>query len=556
MDYSAAGTLRQRYPQTSRDQRQMPLTECVNIVRQVAAGLQYAHQQKKIHRDIKPENMLIGRNEEILLSDFGIATINRSSRYQSQSGSGISGTIAYMAPELLQGKPTLASDQYALAIVVYEWLSGTLPFRGSFAEIGSQHLFAPPPPLQSRVPGLPLAVEQVIQTALAKDPAQRFLSVQEFASSLERAVYEQTFIPTYRKDQASGFMDSPSSPAEAITQEKSGSETAVSSPTSDTVVPSSPLAATMPAARPFSADTWPSPQNTQPPSFPIGTFRPSTHPQKQFHTRYTVIIAILVVMLVAVGSGTGILLASKNFPNNNPNAARSTGNPSSTEGSTATQRPAPSPTPVAPGTVLYQANWSDDLGSWIGSSEWKASQNGQIGSDGTSQNSFSIWAPVQMPTNNYAVEARIQYVRASFPLGGGSSTYSTDNYEFGIMVRGDTNEDGYEVGMSTIYDANILPEFIGRPRGALINLVQNDGNSSGAFDGLTQPQGVLANSQYQIDTNWHIYRVEVTGNSIKFFFDGALLVNTTDNTYINGLRVGLRAVYATIKVTGFKVTAL
>lgn len=303
-----------------------------------------------------------------------------------------------------------------------------------------------------------------------------------------------------------------------------------------------------------SANTGPSPQNTPPPSSLTGTFRPSTRPLKQPHTRYAVIIAILAIVLIAVGSEAGILLVSKNSPDSNSTTIRLTGNSSSTGSSLAIQKPTPSPTPVVPGTLLYQANWSNDLGGWIGSSEWKAFQNGQIGSDGTSRSSFSLWAPMQMPANNYAVEARIQYVRASFPLGGGGSLYSTNDYEFGIMVRGDTSENGYEVGMSTMADANILDGFYRRPSGALINLVQNDNN--GSLYGLTELQGVLANGQYQIDTNWHSYRVEVTGNSIKLFFDGALLVDTTDNTYINGLRVGLRAVYATINVASFKVTAL
>jgi eukaryotic-like serine/threonine-protein kinase len=124
----------------------------------VAEALQYAHQEQLIHRDVKPENMLLGRNNEVLLSDFGIAIMIQSShQHQAQ---GTAGTVAYMAPEQLQGKPRPASDQYALGVIVYEWLCGDHPFHGTLAELYSQHLFVPPPPLHEKAPAIPLAVEQ------------------------------------------------------------------------------------------------------------------------------------------------------------------------------------------------------------------------------------------------------------------------------------------------------------------------------------------------------------------------------------------------------------
>jgi predicted ATPase/DNA-binding CsgD family transcriptional regulator len=147
--------------------------------------LQYAHDERLLHRDIKPENMLLGRNNKVLLSDFGIAIMAQSLRNRQTQDT--AGTIAYMAPEQLKGYPGPASDQYALGIVVYEWLTGERPFQGSFAEIVSQHMSVPPPPLGSKVAGIPLVVEYVVMTALAKDPQQRFESVQAFATALEKA---------------------------------------------------------------------------------------------------------------------------------------------------------------------------------------------------------------------------------------------------------------------------------------------------------------------------------------------------------------------------------
>src|SRR5947199_8160753 len=141
MDYAPNGTLRQRHPKGVA----LPLPLVVSYVKQIAEALQYAHDEKLIHRDIKPENMLIGRRSEVLLSDFGIALLAQTSLYQSTQD--VIGTVAYMAPEQIQGKPRPASDQYALGIVVYDWLSEDRPFHGSFTELCAQHMFASVPPL-------------------------------------------------------------------------------------------------------------------------------------------------------------------------------------------------------------------------------------------------------------------------------------------------------------------------------------------------------------------------------------------------------------------------
>src|SRR5205085_3821447 len=159
MDYASNGTLRQRHPRGT----QLPLASIISYVKQIADALQYAHDEKLIHRDIKPENMLLGRRNEVLLSDFGIAVMAQSSRYQNLQD--MAGTITYMAPEQIQAHPRPASDQYSLGIVVYEWLAGDRPFEGSFTEIAIKHSIVPPPLLREKVPVLPYDVEQVIMTA-------------------------------------------------------------------------------------------------------------------------------------------------------------------------------------------------------------------------------------------------------------------------------------------------------------------------------------------------------------------------------------------------------
>jgi eukaryotic-like serine/threonine-protein kinase len=181
MDYAPGGNLRQHHPKGT----QLSLDTILSYVRQIANALQYAHQEQVIHRDIKPENMLLGRNNEVLLSDFGTAVLAQS--FNSRKTQNNAGTITYMAPEQIQAHPSAASDQYALGVVVYEWLSGERPFSGTWTEVAAKHLLVPPPPLHEKVPIISLAVEQVVLKALAKDPNERFRSVRDFAISLEEA---------------------------------------------------------------------------------------------------------------------------------------------------------------------------------------------------------------------------------------------------------------------------------------------------------------------------------------------------------------------------------
>ncbi|TMC22188.1 MAG: hypothetical protein E6J34_07175 [Chloroflexi bacterium] len=182
MEYAPKGTLRDRHAKGSR----LPLLTILDYATQVAAALQYAHEQHLVHRDVKPENMLLRSDDVLLLSDFGIATSAQSTDSVS-ANVGIGGTISYMAPEQLQGHPKAASDQYALGVVIYEWLTGHCPFQGTAVEIAMQHATMRPPSLVEQVAGLPHEVEEVLFTALAKDPKERFTSVQAFVNALQQA---------------------------------------------------------------------------------------------------------------------------------------------------------------------------------------------------------------------------------------------------------------------------------------------------------------------------------------------------------------------------------
>src|SRR5437773_3640029 len=168
MDYAPSGTLRLHHPKGSC----LPITTIVAYVKQVAQALQYAHERKVIHRDVKPENMLLGINNEVLLSDFGISAIEQGTSVlitQKRVGSNPAGTLLYMAPEQIQGKPQLASDQHALGLVVYEWLCGSRPSQREPLPVMYQQGHAPPPASRELIPPISPALDRVIPRPVAQD---------------------------------------------------------------------------------------------------------------------------------------------------------------------------------------------------------------------------------------------------------------------------------------------------------------------------------------------------------------------------------------------------
>lgn len=190
MDYAPHGTLKERYPRGN----PVALATILPHLKQVAQALQYAHTQKPpiIHRDIKPENILLGKQDHVLLSDFGIALEIAADTTFHQAE--VAGTMIYAAPEQMQGLPRIASDQYALAVMTYEWLTGSLPFSSPTLKL-HQH----PVPLRARNQAIAREVEEVVLTALARDPHQRFKSVEEFVAQLEEAsrTSQESFAPPY-----------------------------------------------------------------------------------------------------------------------------------------------------------------------------------------------------------------------------------------------------------------------------------------------------------------------------------------------------------------------
>jgi serine/threonine protein kinase/DNA polymerase III delta prime subunit len=183
MEYIQGGTLRSLHPQGTR----LPYEQIVSYVKQIASALDYAHEQRVIHCDVKPENILLNAKGEVVLSDFGVAVVKDTLALVSEHN--IAGTPRYMAPEQFQDQACAASDQYSLGVIVYEWLCGEPPFDGPSMAVLNKHQLQAPPSLRTRLPHLPVAVEDAVFGTLAKDPSQRFATVQDFASVLEEACF-------------------------------------------------------------------------------------------------------------------------------------------------------------------------------------------------------------------------------------------------------------------------------------------------------------------------------------------------------------------------------
>jgi tetratricopeptide (TPR) repeat protein len=183
MPYVEGETLRERL----RREKQLPLEDALQITREVAEALSYAHAHDVVHRDIKPANILLS-GTHALVADFGIAKAISEADDESLTQTGIAvGTPEYMSPEQGSGEHgvDLRADIYALGCVLYEMLAGEPPFTGRTAQsILARHRQDTPSPLHVVRPGLPPGLEESVERALAKIPADRFPTADAFAASL------------------------------------------------------------------------------------------------------------------------------------------------------------------------------------------------------------------------------------------------------------------------------------------------------------------------------------------------------------------------------------
>jgi eukaryotic-like serine/threonine-protein kinase len=167
-------------------ERGLSVPEAVEIVRQVLSGVRYAHDRGIVHRDLKPQNVLVDSEGRARVSDFGIARAGASEITQTGS---VLGTAQYLSPEQAQGLPvTTASDIYSVGVILYEALTGRVPFDAdSPVSVALKQVSERPHPPSELNPAVSRALDGVVLRALAKDPANRFASAEEFMQALDVA---------------------------------------------------------------------------------------------------------------------------------------------------------------------------------------------------------------------------------------------------------------------------------------------------------------------------------------------------------------------------------
>ncbi len=164
----------------------MPRDEMLEIIDQIASGLDYAHKQGIIHRDVKPSNIIVNEEGEAVLTDFGLALNTVEGTIGNTFGS-----VHYIAPEqaISSAQAVPQSDQYSLGIVVYEMLTGRVPFDDASAmSVALKHISDPPPPPSEINPNITPEVERVLMKALDKEPSKRYKSSREFVGALKEAL--------------------------------------------------------------------------------------------------------------------------------------------------------------------------------------------------------------------------------------------------------------------------------------------------------------------------------------------------------------------------------
>jgi serine/threonine protein kinase len=181
-EYIDAGTLKERLG--------IPMDpgDAARIAAEIAEALDFAHRKEIIHRDVKPSNILLSQGGDALLADFGIARMSAGTQY-TQTGTTV-GTPAYMSPEQARGQEVdRRTDLYSLGVVLYEMLTGRVPFTADTPlGIAHLHVFEPPPPPRGVHSKIPRRLEKVILRALAKEPSERYRTGREMAKALGRAV--------------------------------------------------------------------------------------------------------------------------------------------------------------------------------------------------------------------------------------------------------------------------------------------------------------------------------------------------------------------------------
>ena len=451
MEFIDWGTLQDLMLQQSREGRYLPSAKVLSIMEQVASALDYAHSRGIIHRDIKPSNILLDSGGNAFLSDFGIARMMGVTQFTA-TGSLI-GTPTYMSPEQCRGEElSPSSDIYSLGIILYEMLTGKVPFTSETTPLAilHKHLTEPPPAPRSLRPDLPVDVEQIVIKALAKDPRDRYPSAGDLARVLKKALDGEA-AAVLDAAAAPGSVPGPSRPTELI---ETPSPDRAERPTEmvEAVTPDWANLPTIPTG------LVQAPKTPPPPAPPAGEDKAKGNGPATKRLLLWIALGLLGVLVIA-GALIKIVPAMRpsapvptpdmSLPSSTPNPMLDTALPSSTRApmlntslpsptptATTSETPTPLPGPVFYdnfSTLAYDGSYNPDL--WA---EWEngASNIAFTQKDGmlSMQQTGGVAALIASNYSNMHLAAPM-YIEAKVKLGGqaGHAYVAIMEANFGVI---------------------------------------------------------------------------------------------------------------------------
>lgn len=505
------------------------------LLQQIASGLQFAHDEGVIHRDIKPSNILLRDDHYTYLADFGLAKAIDDRGKVTQTGV-LLGTPEYMAPELADGPATKSSDVYALGILLYQMVTGKLPFSGDTPLIVYLKQMREQPVQPSRVnPAIPHAVDVVIMRALEKDPRRRYESPIALAMAYKRALEEIEAQPPaaqYDIEQGATAFDVPRGPAphrnDAIpptfqppaspTHPPVGTRFIASDPVAtprqpDKLIlpPLSPVTPDRQAPRRPAQDPRGAPPAGRPPAYPRdpGVRRvPARRENRNSLLGLSLLIGLLFILL----TGLVFYIAANHSQGNhttNKQASPTVGSratAASTPSPTATANPSPTPnyaataTAVTGQTPLLTDSLSSDNGSWSNDGQACSFQNGTYHVLVNQANFLQPCPNTKFSMSNGAIQVNLALVQGS---------------DAGILYSQQTDE---------FYDFEITNQgkFFFR---------RHDANGGGNYVFLISPTSAPS---IAAGSGTNTLLMLVNNGNFTFYINGAFAGATTDSNYHTG----------------------
>jgi serine/threonine-protein kinase len=507
MPYLTGGSLRDllnRYGSLS-------LTNATTYIEQAASALDYAHSHGVIHRDLKPANFLLHGDGRLVLADFGIARIidNSDSGISALTHTGtIVGTPDYMAPEMAQGDPLdYRVDIYELGIVLYQMLTGHVPFTGSSPyAIVIQHIQNALPLIHVSNPGIPPAVDEVLQKATAKLPAARFATAGAMALALRQAIrgvasQAQTVLdqqPVVRTN-----LPISTTPVQPLQE----SHQAIEEQQQSSVAP--PVAADQAPVKMSASSSLPTEQAQS-----VSTLVPDQHQSAaspltlqtpvgtKSNRRWLVLIVALVILIGGGLLGTALLRNSAQQNGNGTPGAPTTGKSPTVN----------TPTALSKGAELYSTTMPAPSPCNKAGDDWKALSGGfdcysapvhiqgRLGAKQLGGMLLNQLPRGQSYPSDYVVQAHVQSLRDS---------------AFGIYFR---NQPG-SLQMKT-YTFLVFPDETWQ---------------ASVYDGKGEPRQLVSGKQTVSSANaWMTLAVVVKGSNFSFYINDTLVGKVQDSTYPSG----------------------